>query len=79
MRRGQKTSAEQVVLELRQIEVQTAQDKSLALARKKAEISAQSYYRWRERTLVTSSRRRARSKPRFRLPAHLAYALCNAT
>lgn len=32
MKRGQKTSAEQVVLKLRQIEVQTAQDKSLALA-----------------------------------------------
>jgi putative transposase len=30
MRRGQKTSAEQVVLKLRQIEVQTAQGKSLA-------------------------------------------------
>ena len=46
MRRGQKTSAEQVVLKLRQIEVQTAQGKSLALACKEAEISAQSYYRW---------------------------------
>ena len=32
MKRGQKTSAEQVVLMLRQIEVQTAQGKSLALA-----------------------------------------------
>ena len=31
MRRGQKTSAEQIVLKLRQIEVQTAQGKSLAL------------------------------------------------
>ena len=47
MRRGQKTSAEQVVLKLRQIEVQTAQGKSLALACKEAEISEQSYYRWR--------------------------------
>ena len=37
MRRGQKTSAEQVVLTLRQIEVQTAQGKSLALACKEAE------------------------------------------
>ncbi|CAO4144817.1 hypothetical protein GPNCGGLF_LOCUS1988 [Methylorubrum aminovorans] len=46
MRRGQKTSAEQVVLKLRQIEVQTAQGKSLALACKEAEISEQSYYRW---------------------------------
>jgi len=43
MRRGQKTSAEQVVLKLRQIEVQTAQGKSLALACKEAEISEQSY------------------------------------
>ena len=48
MRRGQKTGAEQVVLKLRQIEVQTAQGKSLALACKEAEISEQSYYRWRK-------------------------------
>jgi putative transposase len=48
MRRGQKTSAEQVVLKLRQIEVQTAQGKSLALACKEAGISKQSYYRWRK-------------------------------
>ncbi len=48
MRRGQKTSAEQIVLKLRQIEVQTAQGKSLALACKEAEISEQSYYRWRK-------------------------------
>lgn len=48
MRRGQKTSAEQLVLTLRQIEVQTAQGKSLALACKEAEISEQSYYRWRK-------------------------------
>ena len=47
MRRGQKTRAEQVVLKLRQIEVQTAQGKSLAVACKEAEISEQSYYRWR--------------------------------
>jgi len=42
MRRGQKTSAEQVVLKLRQIEVQTARGKSLALACKEAKISEQS-------------------------------------
>ncbi|KQS79901.1 transposase [Methylobacterium sp. Leaf361] len=48
MRRGQKTNAEQVVLKLRQIEVQTAQGKSLALACREAEISEQSYYRWRK-------------------------------
>ena len=41
MRRGQKTSAEQIVLKLRQIEVQTGQGKSLALACKEAEISEQ--------------------------------------
>ena len=43
MKRGQKASAEQVVLKLRQIEVQTAQGKTLALACKEAEISEQSY------------------------------------
>ncbi|CAX22541.1 protein of unknown function associated with transposase of ISMdi3 (ORF 1) [Methylorubrum extorquens DM4] len=43
MRRGQKTSAEQVVLALRQIEVQTAQGKSIAVAYKEADVSEQSY------------------------------------
>ena len=42
MKRGQRPSAEQGVLRLRQIEVQTAQGKSLALACKEAEISEQS-------------------------------------
>ena len=42
MKRGQKPSAEQVVLTLRQIEVQTAQGKSLALACKEADVSEQS-------------------------------------
>ena len=37
-----------MALKLRQIEVQTAQGKSLALACKEAEISEQSYYRWRK-------------------------------
>jgi len=36
------------VLKLRQIEVQTAQGKSLAIACREAEISEQSYYRWRK-------------------------------
>ncbi len=45
MRRGQKTNAEQIVLKLRQIEVQTAQGKSLALSCRDAENSDQSYYR----------------------------------
>jgi len=48
MRRGRKTSAEQVVLRLRRIEVQTAQGKSLVLACREAEISEQSCCRWRK-------------------------------
>ncbi|WHQ68622.1 hypothetical protein [Methylorubrum extorquens] len=43
MKRGRRPSAEQVVLMLRQIEVQTAQGKSLALACKEADVSEQSY------------------------------------
>ena len=38
----------QVVLELRHIEVQTAQSECSALACKKAEISGQSYCCWRK-------------------------------
>src|SRR5215210_3163782 len=45
MKRGQRPSAEQVVLMLRQIEVQTAQGKSVALACKEADVSEQSYRR----------------------------------
>ena len=41
MRRGQKTSAEQVVLTLRQIEVQTVHGKSIAVACKEADVSEQ--------------------------------------
>ena len=48
MKRGQRPSAEQVVLMLRQIEVQTAQGKSIAFACKEADVSEQSYYRWRK-------------------------------
>ena len=48
MRRGQKTKTGQVLLELHQIEVQTARGKSLALACREAEIFEQSYYRWRK-------------------------------
>jgi putative transposase len=48
MPRGRKVSPEQVVVMLRQIEVQTAQGKSLAVACKEAGISEQSYYRWRK-------------------------------
>ncbi len=48
MKRGQRPSAEQVVLMLRQIEVQMAQGKSIAVACKEADVSEQSYYRWRK-------------------------------
>lgn len=48
MTRGQKTGAEQVVLKLRRIEVQTGQVKSLAIACREAGIFEQSYYRWRK-------------------------------
>ena len=48
MPRGRKVSPEQVVVALRQIEVQTGQGKSLAVACKEAGISEQSYYRWRK-------------------------------
>ena len=48
MKQGQRPSAEQVVLMLRQIEVQTAQGKSVALACKEADVSEQSDSRWRK-------------------------------
>ena len=48
MARGKRFSPEQMVVMLRQIEVQLAQGKSLALACKEAGISEQSYYRWRK-------------------------------
>jgi hypothetical protein len=48
MRRGRKTGAEQVLLKLRQIEVQTAHGKSLAPVCKEAKIFEQSYYLWRK-------------------------------
>jgi putative transposase len=48
MKRGQRPSAEQIVLMLRQIEVQTAQGKSIAVACKAVDVSEQSYYRWRK-------------------------------
>ena len=41
-------SSEQIIAKLRQIEVQLAQGKSIALACKDACISEQSYYRWRK-------------------------------
>ena len=48
MARGKRFSPEQIVVMLRQIEVELAQGKSLALACKEAGISEQSYYRWRK-------------------------------
>lgn len=48
MKRGQRPSAEQAVLMLRQIEVQTAQGKSIAVACKEADVSGQSYDRRRK-------------------------------
>ena len=48
MPRGRKVNPEQVVVMLRQIEVQLAQGKSLALTCKEAGVSEQSYYRWRK-------------------------------
>ena len=41
-------SAEQIVMLLRQIEVATAQGKSIPVACREAEISDQSFYRWRK-------------------------------
>ena len=43
MKRGQRPSADQVVLMLRQIEVKTAQGKSIAVACKEADVSEQSF------------------------------------
>jgi transposase-like protein len=48
MARGKRFSPEQIIAMLRQIEVQLATGKSLALACKEAGISEQSYYRWRK-------------------------------
>ena len=41
-------SPEQIIARLRQIEVQLAQGKSIALACKDTAISEQSYFRWRK-------------------------------
>jgi putative transposase len=48
MARRKKYTAEQVVNLLRQIEVAVAQGQTTALACKEAEITEQSYYRWRK-------------------------------
>ena len=49
MARGKRSSAEQIRAKLRQIEVQLATGSSLALACKEAEISEQTYNRWRDK------------------------------
>jgi hypothetical protein len=43
MKRGQRPSAEQIVLMSRQIEVQMGQGKGIAVACKEADVSEQSY------------------------------------
>ena len=88
MKRGQRPSAEQVVLTLRQIEVQTAQGKSLALACKEAEISEQLkdeglrqeiFYSLKEAQIVigiwhnTYNRIRPHSSLSYRPPAPLTF------
>ena len=55
MRRGQKTSAEQAVLTLPQIEVQTSQGKSLALAQLRRRRSP-------SRVIIAGARSTAASK-----------------
>ena len=46
--RKKRPTPEQIVTLLRQIEVSTSQGKSIAIARREAGISDQSYYRWRK-------------------------------
>jgi hypothetical protein len=48
MGRGKKHTAEQIVSLLRQVEVEVANGKTLALACKESEIVEQTYYRWRK-------------------------------
>jgi len=48
MARGKKHNPEQVVNLLRQIEVAVANGKTTAVACKEAEITEQTYYRWRK-------------------------------
>jgi putative transposase len=48
MARGKKHSPEQVVNLLWQIEVAVANVKTMAVACKEAEITEQTYYRWRK-------------------------------
>ena len=89
MKRGQRPSAEQVVLMLRQIEVQTAQGKSIAVACKEAEVSEQKlrdeclrqeiFYSLREAQVViglwqnTYNRVRPHSSLGYRPPAPVSF------
>ena len=50
MARGKKHTAEQVVNLPRQIEVAVANGKTTAVGYKEAEITEQTYYRWRKST-----------------------------
>jgi transposase InsO family protein len=89
MKRGRKPSAEQVVLMLRQIEVQTAQGKSIAVACKEADVSEQKlrdeclrqeiFYSLREAQVViglwqnTYNRVRPHSSLGYRPPAPVSF------
>ena len=89
MKRGQRPSADQVVLMLRQIEVQTAQGKSIAVACKEAEVSEQKlrdeclrqeiFYSLREAQVViglwqnTYNRVRPHSSLGYRPPAPVSF------
>ena len=89
MKRGQRPSAEQVVLMLRQIEVQTAQGKSIAVACKEADVSEQKlrdeclrqeiFYSLREAQVViglwqnTYNRVRPHSSLGYRPPAPVTF------
>ena len=89
MKRGQRPSAEQVVLMLRQIEVQTVQGKSVAVACKEADVSEQKlrdeclrqeiFYSLREAQVViglwqnTYNRVRPHSSLGYRPPAPVSF------
>ncbi|EHP92450.1 Integrase catalytic region [Methylorubrum extorquens DSM 13060] len=89
MKRGQRPSADQVVLMLRQIEVQTAQGKSIAVACKEADVSEQKlrdeclrqeiFYSLREAQVVigpwqnTYNRVRPHSSLGYRPPAPVSF------
>jgi len=55
MARGKRHSAQQAIRKLRDIEVMLAQGRELALVLREAEISEQTYNRWREKYGLMSS------------------------